>query len=157
MTKTSLRWEKECQILVYDPPKIGSQWRIQDFPLGGRGCPAVGGFCQPLTRVLFGENVCENERIGSHWGVCATGAPGSADGSLFFKSFCWIDVHYVGPIVPSVSDFGVLFLKCKSTCMTSLVNGLVIFFSNSLFAFSSCSGLNVSTIFSVILNRKPTT
>ena len=28
-------------------------------PLGGHG---------PLTRALFGENVCENERIGSHRG-----------------------------------------------------------------------------------------
>ena len=32
------------------------QWRIQDFPEGGRG---------PPTWVLFGKNVCENERIWS--------------------------------------------------------------------------------------------
>ena len=28
---------------------------------------AVGG-CQLPTQALFGENVCENERIRSHWG-----------------------------------------------------------------------------------------
>ena len=41
------------------------QGRIQDFVdpfLRGRG---------PLTRVLFGENVCENERIGTRRGACA--------------------------------------------------------------------------------------
>ena len=39
----------------------GSQWRIQDtgLPIGG---------CGPPMRVLFGENVCKNERIGSHRG-----------------------------------------------------------------------------------------
>ena len=31
------------------------------FPVGGGGSP---------TRVLFGENVCENERIGSRRGAC---------------------------------------------------------------------------------------
>ena len=39
-----------------------SQWQIQDFLQGGRG---------PLTRALFGKNVCQNERIGSHGGACA--------------------------------------------------------------------------------------
>ena len=37
-----------------------------EFPVGGRG-PVLGG-CGPLMQVLFGENVCENERIGSRWG-----------------------------------------------------------------------------------------
>ena len=39
------------------------------FPVGGR---------RPPTRVLFGGNVCQNERIGSHWrggGVRAGGTP----------------------------------------------------------------------------------
>ena len=45
------------------------QWRIQDFPWGG------GGGRRLPTQVLFGENVCENERIGSRCG----GAPGSAN------------------------------------------------------------------------------
>ena len=36
------------------------QWRIQDFPLGG--APTRWGGGQPLTRTLFGKNVCENER-----------------------------------------------------------------------------------------------
>ena len=35
-------------------------------PLGGRG---------PLTWALFGENVCENKRIGSNRGACAGHAP----------------------------------------------------------------------------------
>ena len=43
------------------------------FPVGG--CRAIGGR-RPPTWALFGENVCENERIGSHWGgACASGAP----------------------------------------------------------------------------------
>ena len=36
------------------------------FPMGGRA-PIRRGFGPP-TRVLFSENVCENERIGSHRG-----------------------------------------------------------------------------------------
>ena len=28
-----------------------------------------------MTRVLFGENVCKNERIGSHRGWCVPGTP----------------------------------------------------------------------------------
>ena len=42
------------------------QGRIQDFPLGGAN-PRWKG-CQPLTQVLFGENMCKNERIWSCWG-----------------------------------------------------------------------------------------
>ena len=41
------------------------QWRMQDFLLGGGANPTRGHQC--LIRVLFGENVCENERIGSCW------------------------------------------------------------------------------------------
>ena len=36
------------------------------FPIGGHG---------PPTQALFGENVCENERIGSHSGWRAPGTP----------------------------------------------------------------------------------
>ena len=36
---------------------------------------------------LFGKNVCKNERIGSCWGACAGGAPGSANAYVFLKSF----------------------------------------------------------------------
>ena len=36
------------------------------FPVGGRG---------PPTWAPFGENVCENERIGSHRGWCVPGTP----------------------------------------------------------------------------------
>ena len=40
------------------------------FPVGG--VDRLGG-CGPPTRVLFGENVCKNERIGSRrgGGACA--------------------------------------------------------------------------------------
>ena len=37
------------------------------FPVGGRG-PVRGGR-GPLMQALFGKNVCENKRIGSHGGV----------------------------------------------------------------------------------------
>ena len=50
---------------------ITIQGRIQDFPWRGHG-PIFGG-CGPLTWELFGENVCENERIGSHPGGVCTG------------------------------------------------------------------------------------
>ena len=43
---------------------------------GGGGANLLWG---PPTRVLFGENVCENERIGSHSG--GGGGTGSAPGS----------------------------------------------------------------------------
>ena len=43
------------------------------FPVGGRA-PVRGG-CGPPTWALFGENVCKNERIGSHRGACAGHAP----------------------------------------------------------------------------------
>ena len=39
------------------------QWRIQDFPL--RGIDLWRGGHRPLMLVLFGENACINERIGS--------------------------------------------------------------------------------------------
>ena len=55
-----------AHVLSYvDARVLNSQWWIQDFPLGGRR--VIGGH-QPLMWVLFGKNVCENERIGSPWG-----------------------------------------------------------------------------------------
>ena len=36
------------------------------FPIEG-GAKPLGGH-QLLMQALFGENACENERIGSHWG-----------------------------------------------------------------------------------------
>ena len=48
------------------------------FPIGGRA-PVRG--CGPLMWVLFGENVCEKERIGSHrvWRAPGTPPPRSAN------------------------------------------------------------------------------
>ena len=54
------------------------QWRIQDFPSGGRR--AVGG-CRPLMWALFGKNVCKNERIGSCWWWCWWGGGGRTPAS----------------------------------------------------------------------------
>ena len=47
------------------------QWRIQDFP---QGVDLLGGH-EPSTQALFGENVCENERIWSDRGACTRHAP----------------------------------------------------------------------------------
>ena len=44
------------------------------FPVGGGGLGPIGGH-GPLMQVLFGENVCENERIGSRRGWRAPGMP----------------------------------------------------------------------------------
>ena len=43
--------------------------------------------CQLLTQAHFGENICENERIGSHWGGRRRRPPppGSANGTDTFK------------------------------------------------------------------------
>ena len=41
------------------------------FPVRGRG-PILRG-CGPLIRVHFGENICENKRIGSHMGCRGRG------------------------------------------------------------------------------------
>ena len=47
-------------------PLVTSTVADRGFPVGGAMDP-LGG-CGPLTRVLFGENVCENEKIGARWG-----------------------------------------------------------------------------------------
>ena len=44
------------------------------FPVGGAPSRWWRGR-QPLTWVLFGKNVCENERIGSCWGGYVLAAP----------------------------------------------------------------------------------
>ena len=48
------------------------QWWIQDFSLGAGGR-------RPPTWALFGKNVCENERIGSHRGRAPGTSPRSAN------------------------------------------------------------------------------
>ena len=50
---------------------LSEQLWIQDFPWGWGGMDPLGGH-GPLMWVSFGENVCENERIGSSRG----GVPG---------------------------------------------------------------------------------
>ena len=60
---TILAVSKMLQCSVADP---GFPIRGGVHPLGGRG---------PPTQVLFSENVCENERIGSHRGWHALGTP----------------------------------------------------------------------------------
>ena len=44
------------------------------FPIAGGGHAPIGGHGPP-TWALFGENVCENERIGSHRGWRAQARP----------------------------------------------------------------------------------
>ena len=46
------------------------------FPVGGRG--PVRGHGPPM-QALFTENVCDNERIGSHRGACTGHDPRSAN------------------------------------------------------------------------------
>ena len=63
-TDTSLLGSTLTYLTVADP----------GFPIGGGGQPFGG--CRPLTWVLFGKNVCENERIGSRLGwAYADGTP----------------------------------------------------------------------------------
>ena len=35
---------------------------VFEIPVADPGFPVGGGGCQPPTRTLFSENVCENER-----------------------------------------------------------------------------------------------
>ena len=56
--------------LVEPPIVTNRMYAVADpgFPvLGGGGIEPLAG-CRPLTWVLFGKNVCENERIESCWG-----------------------------------------------------------------------------------------
>ena len=51
------------------------------FPVGG--VYPLGG-CGPPTQALFTRNVCKNEKIGSHRGVCTGHAPRSANGNVIW-------------------------------------------------------------------------
>ena len=57
------------------------------FPVGGRA-PVRG--CGPPTWAFFSENVCENERIGSHGGGGghAPGTPPLDPPMIMSRSFC---------------------------------------------------------------------
>ena len=80
-------------------------------PLGGRG---------PLTWVLFGENVCENERIGSHsrWRAPGTPSPRSANGYFTTKlnTFNRFSVCATGSLYPVLFNFVLIrmFVEMKS-------------------------------------------
>ena len=58
----------KCLLSIYDAISVVDP----GFPVGG--CAPIGGH-GPLTQVLFGENVCENERIGFHRGCMHPARP----------------------------------------------------------------------------------
>ena len=62
--------------------RVSIQWQISRW-----GKDPLGVWCQPLTRALFGRNVCENKRTGSHWAEhVLVEPPGSENG---FKCLNW--------------------------------------------------------------------
>ena len=72
--KVKLKLKSETWLFCY---RLSSkrQERIHDFPLGAP--TPFGGRRRCLTWALFGENVCENERIGPigrGWGVASANA-----------------------------------------------------------------------------------
>ena len=68
-------------ISTWETTVKNSQWRIQDFPLGGGAEPL--GVALTSDMGTFWQNKCENERIVSCWGGGHTPAvlPGSANDS----------------------------------------------------------------------------
>ena len=74
-----------CPIAVADP----------GFPVGGGGVHPLGGVCGPPTWALFGENVCKNERIGSHRGR-APGTPPPLDPPMHWYSLPVAENGYKG-------------------------------------------------------------
>ena len=58
-------------------------------PLGGLG---------PLMWVLFGENICENERIGSHSGGHAPGMPTLDPPMQIDEVSTWLPPSFVAPL-----------------------------------------------------------
>ena len=63
------------------------------FPIGGSVHP-LGGGRGPLMWALFSENVCKNERIGSHRGWRAPGTPPRSA-----NAYC------LGYMIPCISSF----------------------------------------------------
>ena len=51
----------------------------------------MGWGCQPLMWLLFSRNICENERIGSHWG-----GGGGWHGGWGMEAVCWGLVVWAG-------------------------------------------------------------
>ena len=68
-------------VVIWHVRLNGSQWRIQNFPLGS-GAPTPLGECQTPMRAPFGGNRCENERIGSRWRRAPVVPAGSANGCV---------------------------------------------------------------------------
>ena len=57
------------------------------FPVGG---------CQPPMWVLFGKNICENERIGScSGGTCQQHPPGSANAHADGYDLTWMSMNLI--------------------------------------------------------------
>ena len=69
------------------------QWRIQDFPLGGR---------RPPTHTLFSKNICENKRNGSCWG--GAHASGTPPGSSNVYEQCRTEVIMNNSVLKLFSD-----------------------------------------------------
>ena len=68
------------EITCYDEDVIFLVSGRSRISSGGGGYQAIGG--STLMQVLFGKNVCKNERIGSHWGGHMLAAlPGSTNAS----------------------------------------------------------------------------
>ena len=74
---TSTHDNKQLFISISGGSRISRRGGGGEHPLGGHGL---------RTLALFGENVCENERIGSHRGACA---PPMSMISTSFNKICF--------------------------------------------------------------------
>ena len=64
------------------------QYKLYHLPVADPGFPVGGGRASiggrgPLMRVLFSENVCENERIGFHRGWRVPGMPSPRSANVY--------------------------------------------------------------------------
>ena len=79
-------------------------------PLGGRG---------PLTWALFSENVCENERIGSHRGACARHAP--PDPPMHFILSFGVFLQLIAVLTEEHSHLFAMFMSGSHTLPAGIV------------------------------------
>ena len=70
MVYSSIETNFNCKIVVGSAMMNYVTGADPGFPVGGRE-PVLGGGRGPPTQVLFVENVCKIERIGSGRGTCA--------------------------------------------------------------------------------------